>query len=783
MARRDVSTLLIDARPVVHPETRGRGIGRYVADLIGALHDRGADVVPVVEPADLRRFTAPWSGPRPVGLTPSLVAVAAGGWWIATGMFLRPLTFDPVPRAVTGAKLRVASVLYDVIPYRDPARYQADASARALFAMRAALARSVDRHLAISQFTADTAVEHLGLAPQQVTVIGAAASPTFAPGPIDRGVLAEVLHAPDVPYVLAVTGGDERKNTYGLLQAWAQVPVSVRRATRLVIAAELTPVTAERWATWAEEAGCAGEVDFVGRVSDEQMLHLQRGASLAVMPSLDEGFGLPVLEAAAVGVPALCSNVSALPEVLDTPSATFDPLDPAAMARAVQEALDVPARRTELLDAGRAAAARWTWPAVADRVLDAVAQPSTRDRGRPPATPVRRVALIGPFAGSPSGIGAYNQRVGDAMSRRTDALVERFAELIGTDLRAAPPVHVAADFGRRHPAHDHDDVIATFGSSPYHVAALGALAARPHVWLHESSLVGLHVGRAHRSRDRAWGTAYLRDAVMRNEGADALARLTALDADSLFDPAAYHTAGIRLVGEPVRAARSVIVSSEAAAADVRRADPEAKVLVLPLAVPAAQRVDGPPTRRSMVVAGWLAPNKRAGAVLDVLAHLPPDVTVEFVGPVQGDARDTLLADAHGRGLGERVLVRGALADAEFDDALRQARVGLQLRDGHQGEMSAAVADLIARGIPVVTTLTTTSIYGAAATVMPADTSAADLATVIRPLVEDDAAWQRAASAAITLADAWTFDALAATLTNWLGRVDDLPSGTVEVIRP
>ena len=106
---------------------------------------------------------------------------ASGAWYVATGLFLHPLSFDPIPQVITEAGLPVAGVMYDVIPYRFPDRHQVDEIARRLARIRAPLARTADLTLAISKFSAETAIEALGLDRDRVRVIGGGVDPRFVP--------------------------------------------------------------------------------------------------------------------------------------------------------------------------------------------------------------------------------------------------------------------------------------------------------------------------------------------------------------------------------------------------------------------------------------------------------------------------------------------------------------------------------------------------------------------------------------------------------------------------
>ena len=497
-----MSTLLVDARPLDHPTARQRGIGRYVTGLLTGLRDIDAPVVALYgtdAEADVLAATVPGIAAERWGPQTVRRHLSDRTWYLATQLMLHPIPLDPIPRCITDARLPVAAVMYDVIPYRYPDLYFEDPNARRQASLRAPLARTVDALLAISDFAGSTAAEELDYPLERIRTIGAGAEPKFTP-PIDdpRQRCRRVLPAEVEGYVVAVAGGDERKNTEGLLRAWAHVDRGIGGTSHLVIAAAHTSDMAARWHRWATEAGVADRVIFTGGVDDDELVALFQGAELAVMPSLEEGFGLPVLEAAACGVPAISSNVSSLPEVLDEPTASFDPHDPAAIAAAIVHALTDDAHRTTLLAAGRRATERWTWPNVANSTIAALAElgPRWPQRVRPPR---RRIAIAGRlFEGS-----ATSDRVARRSAGVVDALCAGGTDVVAlVDTAAAPePTHAAPDrwpvraVGRFVHPWDVDDVVAVLGAAPDHLATSALARTTPcHLWIHDDASVGVRFG-------------------------------------------------------------------------------------------------------------------------------------------------------------------------------------------------------------------------------------------------------------------------------------------------
>ncbi|MBZ0102413.1 MAG: glycosyltransferase, partial [Thermoanaerobaculia bacterium] len=122
----------------------------------------------------------------------------------------------------------------------------------------------------------------------------------------------------------------------------------------------------------------------LGHLHDADLPALYRGAALLVQPSLWEGFGLPVAEAMALGVPVIAADRGALPEVAGDAALLVDPEDVAAIAAAIASLLDDPAVRADLAQRGRRRAAGLHWEGAARRTL-AVYEAALGGTARPPA--------------------------------------------------------------------------------------------------------------------------------------------------------------------------------------------------------------------------------------------------------------------------------------------------------------------------------------------------------------------------------------------------------------
>ena len=194
--------------------------------------------------------------------------------------------------------------------------------------------RAARRILAISEFTRAELVEVLGVPREKVAVVPLAVEP-------------EVFHpdgeAAGGDYVLAVATLEPRKNLARLAEATRRLGVELR-----VVGA----------AGWGGVAVGGDGVRWVGRVGDEELARLYRGAAVAAYPSLYEGFGFPILEAMACGTPVVTSRGGSTAEVAGGAAVLVDPFDTASIAAGIEEARSF---RDDLRARGLARAAEFSW--------------------------------------------------------------------------------------------------------------------------------------------------------------------------------------------------------------------------------------------------------------------------------------------------------------------------------------------------------------------------------------------------------------------------------------
>jgi glycosyltransferase involved in cell wall biosynthesis len=223
--------------------------------------------------------------------------------------------------------------------------------------------RNIDAFATVSQHARAALVRHLGLPSERIGVVPNGVSGVFRPVEASRARATVEALGIRPPYVLYVGAFQARKNLLGLIDAFLKARDRLPDH-QLVLAGPVQwsyPALQQRLATLPHDA----RVNVVGYVPEPHLPSLYSAADVFVLPSMLEGFGIPVLEAMACGTPVVCSTATSLPEVAGDAAVLIDPYDHAALADALVAVARDGALASQLRTRGLERAKQFTWARAA----------------------------------------------------------------------------------------------------------------------------------------------------------------------------------------------------------------------------------------------------------------------------------------------------------------------------------------------------------------------------------------------------------------------------------
>jgi glycosyltransferase involved in cell wall biosynthesis len=267
--------------------------------------------------------------------------------------------------APTWGRFRKVVTIHDLIYARYPETH-AGIREKGMRVLVPLAARRSDRVIAISQNTREDLVELLHLAPERIDVVSQGLGGPRKQTPMPAAEVRARHRLGQRRVLLSLSAKRPHKNLPRLIGALARIPAESRPL--LVLPGYGTDHEQELRAL-ADRLGVADDVRLLGWMSGPELEGLWELADAFVFPSLYEGFGLPVLEAMARGVPVACSNASSLPEVAGEAALLFDPHDERAIASAVERVLTDEPLRERLRELGLPRAREFTWERTARGTL------------------------------------------------------------------------------------------------------------------------------------------------------------------------------------------------------------------------------------------------------------------------------------------------------------------------------------------------------------------------------------------------------------------------------
>jgi glycosyltransferase involved in cell wall biosynthesis len=303
-----------------------------------------------------------------------LWAMSRAVWRHKMDVFFFPSVYSYFP---IFNRTKIIVTLHDVIADHHPELIFPNAKSKFFWKLKQnAAIKQADLVATVSEYSKSQIVEYFKLPESHLRIISEAARPVFKPlrSSVETNeTLACYNLKPDEKFLLYVGGISPHKNLAALIEAFAAICLRRKCDIKLVLVGDYKddpffsayPSLKKQIA----ELRLENKVIFTGFIPDEDLARLYNAAALLVFPSLEEGFGLPAIEAMACGTPVAASNCGSLPEVVGAAGCFFDPRNTRNMADVIEQILVNDATRALMKEKGLARAQQFLWKKAAQDTL------------------------------------------------------------------------------------------------------------------------------------------------------------------------------------------------------------------------------------------------------------------------------------------------------------------------------------------------------------------------------------------------------------------------------
>lgn len=611
-----------------------------------------------------------------------------------------------------------AVTLYDLIPLTKPEIYLQDIRSRQWYERKLISLKDSSALLAISEHSRKEAISRLNFSLECTFNISAAVSTSFREVEVseDEAARTRTRYGINRPFVMYTGGIDPRKNIEQLIESYSSLSDEVRTTHQLLIVCSIQPYDLERLSHLSKKKGLtARDIQFTGYISDEDLLTLYNLCKLFVFPSLDEGFGLPALEAMACGAAVIASDVSSIPEVIGRrPDALFNPSSRESITKAMHSVLTNSDLLSSLRDHSASQARQFSWKKSAKRAMEALE--ITHERHLSQKTSVtqvahphkRRLAFVSPLPPLRSGISDYSAELVPYLSDYYDVtLITEQTQITAGDFGSNTSIKDVTWFCKN--AQDFDRIIYQFGNSAFHWYMFDLLKQHPGVVvLHDFYLssVAYWMVAGGLTKDSFAKKLYA------SHGYPSLIHLQEKGTDSAVWAYSCNRALID------QAAGIIVHSNHAKELAKKYFNTEAskgwsvipQIYKPPISINRSEARSALNFSESDFVVcsfGMLGPTKLSHRLLD--AWLNSDISTDrqchliFVGENNSDNEYGKNLIRRIRSLGNRLRIKitGFLEPQRYEYYLAAADTAVQLRTRSRGETSRAILETLSYGIPLI----------------------------------------------------------------------------------
>lgn len=333
-----------------------RGMGKYINFFHEVLSNAGFTVIPLLKPGKNR------SGYRNMGLSNYIL------WEQVSlprfqkdnkGIYIFPYNTAPI-RKIDKGNINIL-ILHDLIFMENFGESKSIRQRIGKLYRRMVVPRIIHRFehiITVSEYSKNKIMDTFNVSEEKITVI---------PNSID--VQVATSNPPREKYIFHLGGEPDYKNTKLLIRAFAILPIHLRQKYRLKILGIRDRTSIKSYIKLCKSLGILENVDFMGYQTDKEVEELYYKASLFVFTSLEEGFGIPLIEAMRAGTPLLCSHSSCLPEIAGQAAMYFNPYDVEELAQQIESVLTNPQQMIFRIESGKTQIHQFSKATVQNRIL------------------------------------------------------------------------------------------------------------------------------------------------------------------------------------------------------------------------------------------------------------------------------------------------------------------------------------------------------------------------------------------------------------------------------
>lgn len=599
--------------------------------------------------------------------------------------------------------IHVIATVYDIIPYVMKDVYLSEKNTREWYMRCIGCLKQFDKFLVISNSVKSDLIAHLGIDENKIDVIHGAASDMYKKITVSEAEKAALFSKFHIhgKYVLCTGGDDDRKNIKGTIQAFSKIPQALIDMYQLVIVCKLSPHAERLYTDIIASCRLIGRVVLTNYVTDQELLHLYNLASLMAFPSKYEGFGLPVVEAYACGVPVLTSNNSSLREVAEGAAVLVDPFSVADIARGLAFAL-TDADNEKHIQNGYEKLAFYKWDNVAHATLNSInALPKLVK-----SLAKKKIAYFTPLPPIESGISDYSVDILNSISVYFD--IDVFTDDYKPVCHLPANIHVYKHTLFKDKCKEYFNIVYQMGNSNFHT----------YMYSYIKKYMGIVVLHDYNLHGAAYSSAVAikkdiklyREYLLKDFSVEVVNQY--LD-DFRRGEKTTHNNDMELNGFITAYTQKIIVHSDESKEKLLRKNINRKICVIrsyakiePLKDAACMKEKYGYAQDTVIIAsfGHIHDTKRIMPALKAfhqLSKIYGNIFYLFAGKLDINLAPVFNSYVAENGLAERVMVTGYIDLETFGDYIDVSDICVNLRYPYNGETSGSLMRVLAKGKCVV----------------------------------------------------------------------------------